>query len=89
MALPAFIAGRPELTADQVPVWDAFWLLSTCRSTGFSVGPIPWTAINDYGLRYEMTLEEFESFSFLIRRMDSVWLEFASHGRGEDTPSKA
>ena len=28
--------------------FEAFWLLNSCRSIGFSIGFIPWTAIRLY-----------------------------------------
>lgn len=41
-------------------------------------GPIPWTAINDYALRYGIEGEAFEEFVFMIRVIDDVYIETAS-----------
>ncbi len=38
-----------------------------------AVGPIPFTAIIDYFNIYE--LSDFDDFSYVIRRMDKVYLE--------------
>lgn len=38
-----------------------------------TVGPIPFTAIVEYSRIYE--LDDFEDFSYIIRRMDSTFLE--------------
>lgn len=53
--------------------YDAFRELSTSRSNGLGVGPIPFTAIVEYFRIYE--LQDFEEFSYVIRRMDNVYLE--------------
>jgi hypothetical protein len=53
--------------------FSAFSELSTTRQAGFGVGPIPFTAIVDYSRLFE--IEDFEEFSYVIRRMDQVYLE--------------
>lgn len=40
------------------------------------VGPIPFTAIHSYFDIYD--LEDFEDFSYVIRRMDKVYLELSN-----------
>lgn len=37
------------------------------------IGPIPFTAIAEYFRIYE--LDDFDEFAYIIRRMDSVFLE--------------
>ena len=52
----------------------AFWLLSTERQIGFSVGPIPVSKIDEYGEKHgfdEMTLDIFRG---IIRVMDVAYL---------------
>lgn len=49
---------------------------------GFGIGPIPFTAIAEYFRIYE--LSNFDEFVYLIRRMDSVFLEL----RAEEETSK-
>jgi hypothetical protein len=61
----------PEL----VWVWDAFMELTTCRSIGMALGPIPFLAIKDYALHFGITGLRFELFNKLIRAMDRVLLD--------------
>ena len=56
--------------------YAAFRELSTCRATGMSVGPIPWTAIRTYGRDAGLAGEEMFEFVFLIREMDEAYLRF-------------
>lgn len=52
---------------------EAFYELSTCRSVGMGVGPIPFTSVLEYSRIYDVG--DFEEFLYLIRRMDSRYLE--------------
>lgn len=72
---------------------DAFRELGTCRNSSMSTGPIPFTAIVEYSTIYE--IEDFEEFSYLIRRLDDTLLDLeakksktkegASSGNGSKT----
>lgn len=68
---------KPEDTEPDIAgfefYYDAFQELSTSRSIGLGVGPIPFTAIVEYSRIYE--LEEFEEFAYIIRKMDNAFLE--------------
>ena len=55
---------------------DAFSDLSSCRSSGMSLGPIPFTAIVEYFKIYPTG--EFEEFHYIIRKMDDVVLKIYS-----------
>ena len=56
---------QPTLDASTLFYWEAFRELS---STRHELGPIPWTAMNDYCYRWEINkAEEFDSFCFFIR----------------------
>lgn len=59
-------------------IWyfDCFRELSSCRSIGMAVGPIPFTAVVEYSRIYGV--EDFEEFLYLIRRMDDKFLELES-----------
>lgn len=71
----------PELAPWLQEPWGAFWKLSKCRQIGMGVGPIPWTAINDYSIRYGIAGDEFEEFEAHIDALDSAYLE---HQRPKD-----
>lgn len=69
-----------------VPIFSAFFELSTCRSEG---GPIPWTAIHMYAKAHKHD-DQLEWFTGLIRDMDAVYLENLSkkHKLGKTAPTK-
>lgn len=50
-----------------------------------AVGPIPFTAIVDYFNIYG--LSDFDDFSYVIRRMDKVYLESNNQGGGSNKPN--
>ncbi len=59
---------------------DAFWLdafseLSTCRDFGQAIGPIPWTAMIDYGSRAGLGSGMMLVFTRVMRRLDGAYLE--------------
>lgn len=51
---------------------DAFHELSTCRISGMGLSPIPFTAISHYATIYD--IEDFEEFLYIIRVMDTAFL---------------
>lgn len=53
----------------------AFYDLDTCRSVGFDIGPIPWTAINAWAIEHGLTGEVRRVFVAVVRRMDAAWLQ--------------
>lgn len=52
--------------------WEAFWELSTERN---EMGPIPFSALDRFGNRYEIYDEEFDSFSYFMRGLDSEYMD--------------
>lgn len=73
--VPPALLSRPDLDPALEWVWKAFWGLSSDRQVGMSLGPIPWSSINAYGLRMDLDLDEFEKFEGLIRAMDGAYLD--------------
>lgn len=65
----------PELEVWLLPVWNAFQRLGGDRQMGMSLGPIPWTAIDRYAIRYR--IDDFEDFEHMLSAMDAVYLEHA------------
>lgn len=73
--IPETIAKAPTLYEGLDLYYDAFTELTSCRQIGNAQGPIPWTAINDYCLRYEITgTEAFSYFTAMIRALDEAYL---------------
>ena len=57
--------------------YNAFNALSSERAIGFGgVGPIPWSAVNDYAKRYRLTLDEFELLLFYVEKMDAAFIDW-------------
>lgn len=91
MAKAALESGRdipdsclpPELSDPELHVYLSgseghFWRLSTCRGIGFgSLGPIPWTAVDEYARVYGFAENEidYDDFVFIIGALDEVFLE--------------
>lgn len=73
--LPRKIANAPTLDLGLELYYNAFWELDTCRPQGFGPGPIPWTAMNAYALRYDMTDEQTDELFHFVRAMDRAYLE--------------
>lgn len=75
MPLPAVMANKPRLLMGLDFYWRAFWELSTDRDIGMAEGPIPWTAMNQWAIRYNIVNYEFDRFVILIKGMDSVYID--------------
>lgn len=55
--------------------WTAFQRLSSCRNYGpSSVGPVPWTAMDQYADRYGITFNEYDDFITIMEGLDQVFL---------------
>jgi len=64
---------EPKLDMATIFYWQAFRELNSARN---ELGPIPWTAMNDYCYRWGINkAEEFDSFCFFIRGIDSAYLK--------------
>lgn len=75
MPIPEAIQNAPELWPGLHPVYNAWVALDSCRNIGFGVGPIPWTAIEDYACRMGIDGDEKEDMHYLIRMLDGVYLD--------------
>lgn len=65
----------PPIPAECGFAYAAFQELSTTRQMGFGLGPIPWTAINDYAWRYGIVAtDHFDHLVTFVRAMDEAWL---------------
>ena len=60
---------------------DAFRELSSCRSGGFGLSPIPFTAIVEYARIYEV--EDFHEFLDIVREMDAELLRLESQSQAK------
>lgn len=64
----------------------AYSTLSSDRNVGFDEGRIPWTAVNDYSLRYGLDDYELDILWDLICAMDTEYLDFRSRKHKNKEP---
>lgn len=65
---------------------DAFRDLSSCRPSGLDLQAIPFTAIVEYFRIYE--LDDFDEFAYLVRRMDTRYLDMVRVANDKDKRGK-
>jgi hypothetical protein len=77
-SLPEWFRDEPDLESWDLFYHNAFWRLSTERSIGFAMGPIPHSKILEYA--YEAGLESgtIALFEAVIRQMDSAYVEWSA-----------
>jgi len=74
MPLPDSIIDKPSLVNGLEFYWKAFSDLSSDRDIGMGEGPIPWSAIHQWGTRNKIWGDDFERLTMIIRGMDEVYL---------------
>jgi len=76
LQLRLFLAQNPtpNLYAGAELHLEAFWKLCSCRSVGFGEGPIPYTAIVEYGKNLQLDEELLEDFVEILLAMDRAYL---------------
>lgn len=85
MPVPDAIQNAPVLAPGLELYWEAFMELSSCRSIGMGIGPIPWTAIRAYAAYLGLgDGEDFHRFQTLVRGMDAVYLDHHVKKQKED-----
>lgn len=52
----------------------AFNALSSCRASGWSDGPIPWTAAKEYAVFYGIGPDDLSRMWDLLSRMDKAYI---------------
>lgn len=66
----------PKLWPSLKLYWDAFWDLTTCRLTGLTVAPIPWSAIRDYAETFQLSEDQTSSLFYQVRAMDNAYMDY-------------
>jgi len=72
---PEKIQNAPDLGFGLLFFYQAFLDLVDCRQMGMALGPIPWTAVNDYCARYEIEGEQAEILHYHVKHLDAAFLE--------------
>jgi len=76
--LPERIQNAPDLLVGLELFFQAFIELNTCRSTGWSAGPIPSWCIDEFCTKNELIEEEAEDLAYHVRKMDQAFLNHMS-----------
>ena len=73
--LPSWYIEEPSVDAGDACYLTAFGELSTSRSLGMGVGPIPWKIITEYGAFHGLDYELLVPFISIIMGLDRLFLE--------------
>ena len=73
--IPDRILNAPQLSECLEFFVTAFWELSTCRQLGMGEGPIPVTAIMEYGRFYDCNQEFTQDLIFYVSVLDAIYLK--------------
>lgn len=87
--LPDVIANAPQILPGLEMYYEAFSELSTCRSNGMAMGPIPWTAIDQYALRHGFEADGFEYLVRMVRALDDAFLAYSQKKAKEEAAQNA
>lgn len=74
--LPRWFEEAPDPRPEDEFYLRAFYDLSSCRSVGFAIGPIPWRDIVHYADWVGLETDVAAAFVVVIRAMDSGFLEW-------------
>lgn len=77
-SLPEWYREEPELESWDLFYHNAFWRLSTERSIGFAMGPIPHSKIIGHGYEAGLDSSTMPLFEAVIRHMDSTYVEWSA-----------
>jgi hypothetical protein len=75
LPLPQRIENAPELAPGLEFYLAAFYELESSRPMGLDVGPIPWTALQDYALSLGLDDEEQDDLKHHVRALDVAYLK--------------
>lgn len=74
--LPEKMENRPEVIVGLDLYWKAFTDLMSERELGMAEGPIRWTAMSEWAARRGIYGDDFERFVYLMREMDSTYMDY-------------
>lgn len=72
--IPSHIANPPKVREGLMMFYGAFTQLNSCRSSGMSEGPIPWTAIYLWANEKELVGRQRKLLFHHVRAMDVAYL---------------
>ena len=77
-SLPEWFRDEPDLESWDLFYHNAFWRLTTERSIGFAMGPIPHSKILEYAYEAGLNSGILPLFEAVIRHMDSTYVEWSA-----------
>ena len=86
--VPDKIANKPYLDRGLDFYYNTFFELSTDRPVNNTVGQIPFSVILSYCRYYNFTYEETSDFLYLIRKIDSAYIQYMSEKHGPPKSKK-
>lgn len=86
LKVPPELLERPAVPEHLLFYWSAFWELSSDRSFGMGMGPIPHSSISQYAAGRNLDNDMTDKFTAIIRNMDGGYRESmqASDGGATD-----
>ena len=78
-----YFDGAPRLCAGSQVYIDAFWELSTERSFGDYLGPIPWSKIRLYAADLNLNRAVTTMFTLVIRELDEHYQDFTAKNKNK------
>ena len=81
--LPKQWQNSPKVEDRYEWLFTAFFELTSCRSVGFGVGPIPWTAMKLYADYLELDETEFYFMRIVLSRLDAVYIDIMTPSKGK------
>lgn len=79
--LPQTMIDKPILKIGLQLFFTAFNQLSSCRSSGMSIGPIPWTAIAMWCNEYKLVDGQRRAVFLHVRVMDLAYMEYVAKSK--------
>lgn len=77
--IPA-LDSKPDITGYEW-IWEAFTNLMGDRNVGMATGPIPWSAIDRYAVRYDIVGYDFEMLVHGVQELDAAYMNSLSDGK--------
>ena len=74
--MPQWYLDEPEIDPINTFYLQAFYDLSTCRSIGQILGPIPWNIVVQYAEHVGLEIDMTDLFIRVIRSLDKAFLEW-------------
>lgn len=77
-AVPAAFLDRPEIEAEHLLFWDAFWEIGTDRQLGSSIGPLPYSSLRRYAADHGIAGDLLDLFRGVLRMVDGHFIKLNS-----------